>query len=828
MLAPLSDKTRADLGWDLLLDHLARRCHTDRGADLARRVGPMEGIDDAHAMQEEVAEARALADGGEGLNLGGVRDLRVALHRAEKGGALLPDELCDVARTLSAGARLRRHVAARAERAPRLLGRAALIAELVEVSGPIEDAFDDSGQLRDSASPALRGLRRRALDLHAELSQRADGILNQGHISPHLQDRFVTQREGRYVVPVRADARSKVRGIVHGQSSSGATVFVEPEEIIDLNNRLKLAQLEVADEERRILAELSGRVQEAAPRISQNLEILAALDLIDGAARLSTDLRATPVALHEVAPAGAADRPGIDLRNARHPLLQLGGVQVVANDVRVPACGTLVVSGPNAGGKTVALKLTGLCALMSRSGLHCPVQEGSSMPAFDEVLTDVGDDQSLERSLSTFSAHVLNLCHFIKQAGPRTLVLLDEVAGGTDPEQGAALAQAVLEALVEAGATSIVTTHYDRLKALAPQDPRFHNSSVGYDLERLQPTYRLHLGVPGASGAVLVARRLGLPARIAERATSLIGSDKNGVEELLRVLSRERESLLQMQREAAADRERARATEAQAQTLKEQARTELQKARRLAHDDAIGALRNARNELEDAKAALRKGIKDAEGSPQSAEGLLQARQRIDKLAREIAGAAPQQAGPAGRPARRDEVVIGARVLVPRLGGIGTVMSDVLRDKVVVQVGALKLNVDVEELRIPEGGIRAAVGPLSQRDRGQKDRREPAFPTASAPALQGLGEPSRRGPPRTAAATLDLRGERVEVALGRSEKFMDDALRDGQPAIFILHGHGTGALRTAIRDHFRGYPGVSAMYPAASADGGDGVTVIELS
>ncbi len=820
MLAILSEKTRADLGWDVLLAHLAQRCHTDRGADLARKLLPIESLADVHAMQGEVAEARGLADSGDGISLGGVRDLRVALSRAEKGGLLLPDELCDVSRTLSAGARLRRHLAARAERAPRLLGRAALIAELPEVSGPIDDAFDESGQLRDNASPALRGLRRRAQDLHAELSQRADGILDQGHISPHLQDRFVTQREGRYVVPVRADARSKVRGIVHGQSSSGATVFVEPEEIIDLNNRLKLAQIEVADEERRILLDLSQRVQHAASRIGQNLDVLAVLDLIDGAARFSTDLRATPVPLH---PPG---EKGIDLRNARHPLLQLGGGQVVPNDVRVPAAGTLVVSGPNAGGKTVALKLAGLCALMARSGLHCPVQEGSSMPAFDEVLTDVGDDQSLERSLSSFSAHVLNLCAFLSRSSPGTLVLLDEITGGTDPEQGAALAQAVLEAMAESGATVIVTTHYDRLKALAPQDPRFVNASVGYDLEHLQPTYRLHLGVPGASGAVLVARRLGLPGRITERATALLGSDKTGVEELLRVLSRERESLLSLQREAAADRERARVQDEQAQSMREQARAELSKARRHAHDDAIAALRGARSELEDAKAQLKKSQQEAEGKA-SPEGLVQARQRIDRLAKDIAQAAPQPAGPAGRPARPEEIVIGARVLVPRLGGIGTVMSDRMRDKVVVQVGALKLNVEIAELRIPEGGMVRAAARQERAVAARGGRRE-ELSSAMAPASSSAGEPAGRGPPRTAAGTLDLRGERVDVALSRSEKFMDDALRDGQPAIFILHGHGTGALRGAIRDHFRGYPGVSAMYPAASADGGDGVTVIELS
>jgi DNA mismatch repair protein MutS2 len=820
----LSDKTRADLGWDLLLGHLASRCGTERGAAAARALAPLPAIEDALARQAEVSEARALQDSGEPLTFGGIIDLTAVLERARKGGVLLGTELLDVSRALQAGARLRRHLAARAERTPRLLGRAALLAELSNVSAPIANAFDDAGGLRDSASPALRGLRQRAQALQAELGERTDRLLNEGHIAPYLQDRFVTQREERYVVPVRADARARVRGIVHGTSASGATVFVEPEEIIDLNNRLKLAQLEVADEERRILAELSALVAEAAVRIAQNLEILSHLDLVNGAARLSSDLRAGPLPLH---PPGQG---GIDLRNARHPLLHLGGVAVVPSDITVPAGGALVVSGPNAGGKTVALKAAGLCALMARAGLHAPVQEGSSMPAFTAVLTDVGDDQSLERSLSTFSAHMLNLCAYLAKAETEKqglLILLDEVAAGTDPEQGAALAQAILEHFARCGATVIVTTHYDRLKALAAQDRRFVNASVGYDLDRLQPTYRLHLGVPGASGAVLVARRLGLPVEVAARAEVLLGDRRAGIEELLQNLSRERERLLGERQAAEEARRRAEADERAAHALHAEAQAELRRARRQAHDEAVTSLRRARQELEDLSRSARKAAQQAEAGEKEATATVQAHKgRIEKLAKEVAAAAPAPEVPPGRAAGPADVVPGARVVVPRLGGIGTVVSDVMKDKVVVQVGALKLSVDVAELLVPQG-----------EGRQQRQRQAPGQGQAQVPVPVQVQAGPGQGPAggggggggriRTPASTLDVRGERVDAALSRAEKFLDDAMRAGESAIFIIHGHGTGALRAAIRAHFQGYPGVSSLYAAGQADGGDGVTVLEL-
>jgi len=796
-------KTRRDLGWDSLVEELAARARTGRGAALARIIEPLADLDGARARHEEVNEARALRDTAEALPLDGVRDLDEALARAAKGGALEPQLLRDVASTLTAGARVRHHLVDHAARAPRLLGRAALIADLDDVSGPIDDAFEAGREARlsDRASPALGGLRKRAAQVREELERRVATLLDATHVQPHLQDRFATQREDRYVIPVRVDARAKVRGIVHGTSQSGQTVFVEPEEIVDLNNRLKLAELEVAEEERRILVELSRTVEEALPQIRANLEVLAVLDLLDACARLSADLRATPPELVDV---GA-----IDLRRARHPLMVLAGRSVVPNDVVLAFGHTLVVSGPNAGGKTVALKTTGLCALMARSGLHLPAQEGSKMPWFSSVLSDVGDDQSLERNLSTFSAHVLHLCDFLAAARPGVLVLLDEVAVGTDPEQGAALAQSVLEELAARGATTLVTTHYDRLKALAAQDRRFANASVGFDVEKLQPTYQLHLGVPGASGAIIVARRLGLDDAVCARAGGLLGQTQLQMEHLLMEVEAERKRVAGVREQAERDRQAAEQLRAEAVQKEQRARERLEQARKGAHDEAVETLRRAREELDRTRAVLRRS---SDGKVTSAE-MVHARQKIDAAAQKVHEAAPAPPPPPGRAAGVEELQPGVEVWVARLGGRARVLAKPKGDKVQVQAGLLKAQVLVAEVRIEEGRAREAPSGRARRGHNAFDE-----------APRGAGDGKRRG----SFPSLDVRGERVDAAIGLAEKFLDDALRAGQDGVMVIHGHGTGALRDRLREHLRGFPGVSQIRPGVPEEGGDGVTVIVLA
>lgn len=802
MITQPSSKTRSDLGWDALLVELAGRARTRRGADLCRRLAPLETADEAHARMAEIGEARALYDRAEPLPLDGVRDLDMVIERAERAGVLTGEALVDVAATLAVVQRVITHLRFAGRVVPRLLARAAGLDPLEAVQQTIARAFESldvspgtTPRLADHASPELASLRRRAHKAKEELERKLDGLLDAGDVAPHLQDRFYTLRDERYVVPVRIEARNKVAGIVHGVSSSGQTVFVEPEAVVELNNKMRLAELSVAEEERRILFELSELVGENQAALTANLAILAELDRLNAGAKLSIDLRASAVEL-------AAGGP-IDLRRARHPLLVLAG-GCVASDLKLAAGTALIISGPNAGGKTVALKTMGLSCLMARAGLPIPAQEGSRLPLVDEVITDVGDDQSLERNLSTFSAHVLAMQSALAASRPGVLLLVDEIAVGTDPDQGAALAQALLEAFVEKGATVVVTTHYERLKALAVRDSRFFNASVGFDLEKLAPTFEIHLGIPGASGAVMVARRLGLDEAVCARTTLLLSDEQLGLEELLTEIERQRQEM-----QAARDHAHEQLREAErVRALSEQklaaANEELLRARRGEHDAAIAILREARAELEQARLDLKRkkvGV--------SSDDVKQVRADLDEAARKVQEVeVAQPADQPGRPVRLDEIKVGLPVWVTRLNGMAAVTALPKGERVGVAAGPLKLMVPIGELRL----VDRKVAKDEERRRSYKVVAAGDIPTFT-----------RRG----GRPEFDVRGERVDVAIGLVEKFLDDVMRNGDPEVLIIHGLGTGALKDKIRDHLLIYPGVTAQRPGKPNEGGDGVTIVEL-
>ena len=806
-----ANTTLAALGWPTLLDEVARRARTRRGIALVQALGPLPERGAIEERQREIGEARALHDAARPLPLDGVRDLETSLRRSEKGGALDPAALVDVAATLRAGAAARRHLLQRRTETPRLAARAVLVAELADLASMIEHAFRAGGgeappadataptgpRLSDGASPELAGLRRRARKIRDELERALERLLDAAEVTPHLQDRYVTLREDRYVLPIRVDARARVRGIVHGSSQSGQTVFVEPEALVELNNHLKLAEWEVLQEEQRILSALSAEVEAQMGPLQINLDVLAHLDLIDACARLAIDLRAAP-------PEIADDRGTLDLRRARHPLIELSGKRCVPNDILVGGAQALVVSGPNAGGKTVALKTAGLLAWMARAGLHLPAQEGSRVAAFDVVLCDVGDAQSIERDLSTFSAHVAGLLRHLAAAAPGALILVDEIAGGTDPGEGAAFAQALLEAFVERGATVIATTHYDRLRLLPATDARFVNASVGFDLAELRPTFQLTLGIPGASAALAVARRLGVPAPICDRATALSGEGPRGLERLLQDLEEERRRLQTARTHAEAALAEAEAARATAEARAAEAHEALLVARRGAHDAAVSTLREARAELDRHATVLRRR-RDAP----DAEVVAAERRAIDAAAVKVHAAAPAPQVPAGRPAGEADLEVGRSVFVARLGGRAVVLERPRGRKVLVQAGPLKISVDIAEVHVPD----APPPPEPQRAR----RGHNAFDLDAPRATD-----RRKG-----LRTLDVRGERVDVALGLTEKFLDDALRGGDEEVLLIHGHGSGALRDALRRELRRFPGVAAVQAAPPENGGDGATIVRL-
>jgi DNA mismatch repair protein MutS2 len=784
-------KTLADLGWAEIAAAWAGRCHTERGAARAQeRASAFDlEIEEARAQLVEIGEAGALRQADAPLPFGAITDVRLALARCDKGSALAPEELIAVARAARACARLAAHIAQRAELAPALAAIAAAIEDLGHVYHPILESFDDEGRLVDHASDALGGLRRRVTKLIADLERKARGLIDDPGMAAHLQDRFYTQRDDRYVVPIKVESRGRVQGIVHGTSGSGQTVFIEPQVLVELNNQLRLAECEVADEERRIYARLSGFVAEETGALRRGLEAATRLDVTDGAARLAEELEATVPALDQV---GALELP-----RARHPLMLLAGKLCVANDVVLESGRTLVISGPNAGGKTVALKTAGLAALMARAGLPVCAAPGSRVPWFDRVASDIGDSQSLEQDLSTFSARLLRVGEFLNRASERSLLLIDEIAVGTEPEQGAALAQSVLEALADRGATTIVTTHYERLKLLAGADDRFVNASVGFDVERMEPTFVLAIGVPGSSGALAVARRMGLARTVVDRAEALLGDRRVSVEALIESLEEARRQLETEGAALVAARSELAEALRRAETAEARARAREKSAAEGAHSEAVAALKAARRELESARERVRK--RPADRAAIEAD--------VDRAAKAVVAHAPppEERGRAPRPG---ELAVGAEVWVRSLSTRGTLLEDPSGDHVAVAVGSLRTRVPLGELRVEPGRTPPAKKSV----------------TVTSPAPK----PSRAEVlVRTDEATLDLRGRRAEEAEQALDRFVDQSLLAGRSAIFIIHGHGTGALRTAVRAYFASSPAIAEWRPGEQGEGGDGVTVAWL-
>ncbi len=802
----ISAKTLDDLGWPTLVDHWAKRCATRRGEAAVRALALFERIEDARARGIEIAEARRLANHDAALPLGGIADVAAAIDRVRKAAALEAPELVAVATTGRSLSRLRTHLREHAEIAPSLATRATQIADLGHVYHPILEAFDPDGKLVDHASDALGPLRRALASIKAQLERRMNELLGDARFSPYLQDAYFTQREDRYVLPIRTDGKGFVRGIVHGTSQSGQTLFIEPEEIVELNNRAKLAEADVADEERRIMIKFSGWIAEEADAFAAALAAAEVLDVVAAAAIMAEDtVSAEPI---------LDDAPRIGLLHARHPLMLLAERRCVANDVTVAAGQTLLVSGPNAGGKTVALKTVGLAAVMARAGLHLTAESGSAIGWFHTVVTDIGDAQNLEKDLSTFSGHLVNLRELLTAAAPGMLVLIDEIAVGTDPDQGAALAQAVLEALAARGVTAITTTHYERLKTLGSSDPRFANASVGFDLERLEPTFKLHLGVPGSSGALAVAKRMGIAGGIVDRARELLGPGGAKVEDLLASVADQRRRIEDERAALLAELEAVESERAAARIDREKIRARFEKQTRAEHGEALSALRTARREIDD----LRKQVR-AKAETATQEDVRAATRKLVAPGAAIAQHEPKRKLPPGSPATPEQLVPGAPVIVPSLGRV-EVAAPPENGKVAVRMGSMHALVPVAGVLIDSH--RAAR--RAEREAAPAEAEKPQGP--SVVLVDGMPA-GGRATARTIDSTIDVRGQRADEAVGNVDRFLDESLMAGRDIAFVVHGHGTGALRSAIRGHFAHHRAIETFRAGEPNEGGDGVTVAFL-
>ncbi|MCE7946550.1 MAG: endonuclease MutS2 [Chloroflexi bacterium CFX4] len=789
----MDEKSAHVLELPKILEQLARYASFSGGAALIRALRPSSDVREALDWQRETTEAVTLFESKSDITLGSVRDVREAVSQAGRGIILEPTTLLDIRGTLRRATTLKRTLTRLRSQFPTLAGIAERLEDCAALQGEISRVLDDVGNVNDAASPKLALIRRDMRVASERLQSRLNSLITNANYAKYLQEQLVTQRNGRYVIPLRAEHKGKIPGIIHDQSSSGATIFIEPLVTVELNNSVRELQLAEEDEIRRILRELSELVNHEGEFITRTVEGLAHLDLIFAKARYAADLRATAPKLVAFQPRTDSPHPGstIKLEGARHPLLD--PEKVVPIDLTLDEkTYTLVITGPNTGGKTVALKTVGLLCMMAQCGLHIPANLGAELSVFEGIYADIGDEQSIEQSLSTFSSHMTNTIRILAEATSRSLVILDELGAGTDPAEGSALARAVLLHLLERGITTLVTTHHPELKVFSQQQAGVRNASVEFDLQTLRPTYRLIVGIPGRSNALAIAARLGLPESIINEARSMVGVEELVADDLLDELQQTREETRRARDAALAQRE-------EAEQLVRELRQRLEDAEKERLDALAQARRVADRELEIVRKEIRKLRHDLQNIGQSGE----AAKRLEAAAFNIQ---PNLDMPAiSSPSLP---VVEGDTPTYRLGETVWVLP-LKSEGQISEIGATDVEVTVGRLR-----VRAKLDEIERRgkDGGEvREKRREKLP--------------ERGP--SPGLELDLRGARVEESLERVEEYLDAAYLAGLPFVRIIHGKGTGALRKAIRDVLHGHPLVSKYQRGEENEGGDGVTVVNL-
>lgn len=783
------DPATLGLDWPVVRDALARHSLTPMGAEAVEALAPCATREDVARAHDEIHEWLTVAAEGIDIGVGGVGDIREGLRRAAKGEILEGGDLLAIGRTLRALVRMGHTLDLHEDLAPTLAERTAAIYIDSLLIDELEESFEPTGELSVRRYPELAELRKAIASLHTQIRATLDGMVKGDSLGDLLQDSFWTVRDNRYVLPIKSHAKRWDLGIVHDTSGSGQTVFVEPHQVIELNNRLRLAEGKLKVAEHKILAALSRQLAQEVGPAREALAIAVALDLVAARAGLARALKATR-------PQVGRDGRMV-LAEARHPVLVLREVEVVPNDLALgPDRPVLVLSGPNAGGKTVALKTLGLCALLVRYGCWVPCAEGSRVDLFDDVMSAVGDQQTVEGDLSSFSAHLVQLRDMVEHAGPHHLVLLDEVASGTDPTQGAAIARAVLEHLATADARVVVTTHFAPLKGLAAVDERFGVAAVQY--AEGQPTYRVLLGATGESHALSTAARVGLPTPLVERARALMGEGEVHLTQALEALEAQRGDL------DLAERRHKEAAAAMAQREAALARREDNLKKRIAELERKGA-KAYLDRLAGAEKAIGQVVAQLQSRP--SHGAVAAA----KASLEALKALAPDVGQAPPPPEGDDAPLqaGDRVKLLKIGKVGEVVA-VGSGGVQVKVGGLTVNAKRKDL---------------QRIGGALPPEKPVGATATvemAPRDSLLFEAARHG-----GNTLDLRGKRVEEALAEAETFFDRMVMRGQGTVFLLHGHGTGALKEGLRGELRHNAYVKDWAPASEEQGGDAFTVCVL-
>lgn len=788
----MDEKIIKTMEYRKIIDRLSSYSQTALGKRTAEALQPATDLEEVKRLLQATDEAFKVDRLKGAPGFGGIVDITPAVKRARIGGTLNPHELLGIATTLEGARRIKRYIASMHEETevPLLFNLSDALSEQKPLEDAIKRCIDESAEVLDSASPELASIRRELRGGEVRIREKLDAMIRSSTVAKMLQDQLITIRGDRFVIPVKAEYRAHFGGIVHDQSGSGATLFIEPESIVAMNNKLRETRLREEREIEVILQKLTAQVGEQTELLLYDGDVLGQLDFIFAKARLARELKGTLPRMN--------DRGFLKLKKGRHPLIPAD--QVVPIDVELGnQYTTIIVTGPNTGGKTVTLKTIGLLSLMAMSGLFVPAEDGSQLCVFDAIYADIGDEQSIEQSLSTFSSHMTNIISILRQMTPKSLVLLDELGAGTDPAEGSALAIAILEHIHSLGCRMVATTHFSELKAYAYERKGVINASMEFDVSTLSPTYRLLVGVPGRSNAFAIAERLGLPERILEYARGEVTEEDMRVENMIASLEQnrlgaeqERESAEQLRRQM---EELRRRHAAELEKLEQQRDKHLEKAQ----EEASAIIAKARQEAERIIGDLRR-LALEEGAAVKEHKLIAARKELDEAEpqrRKKNGAATRKAA---TPPRRIEP--GDEVMVYSLNQKGHVVELSGSKEAVVQLGIMKMKVSLDDMEL------IAAAPASK-------------------PVQRTAPNVKRTRDENVRSELDLRGANLEEALIEVDRFIDEAYLSNLGQIYIIHGKGTGILRTGISEYLRKHKHIKSYRLGNYGEGGTGVTVAEL-
>ena len=782
------------LEYNKIIELLSSQAGSEMAKEKLKALTPSDNAAEIREHLSETTETVSVIVRKGSLPVGQIYDIENAMHLARKGGSLTMRQLLQVLYNLKVASNVVTFLKSDLPPLPIINGMAEVIVTFPRLAERIDRCILSEDEMADSASPELRNIRRDIVRQNDAIRNRLNNILNSSTSKTYLQDAIVTMRDGRYVVPVKAENRAKIPGIVHDQSGSGATLFIEPQAVVELNNKLRELELAEKAEIERILAELSSNVAEHFHDIMNNQKLLIDMDVIFAKGKLSCMMQAEEPAIDE----GGY----LDLKEARHPLID--PKKVVPINVSIGKdYNTLVITGPNTGGKTVTLKTIGLLAMMCQSGLHIPAAGTSRMPVYKDIFADIGDEQSIEQSLSTFSSHMRNTVELVEKADIGTLVLLDELGAGTDPTEGAALAIAILERLAAQGAQTVATTHYNELKKYALSTPGVENASMEFNVETLSPTYRLSIGVPGKSNAFEISRKLGLPSEIIDRANNLLEKGDIEFEDVLSAIEADKKRAEDERDEAAAlaasMRKQQEELSRREKLLEKREKEALQKAK----EEARAIIKEAKDTASEVQRELRE-LSKVQSLGERNKRLEQGKRRLKETENRYQDGIVREINE--NPVSIDDVQVGDKVKLLTLDQTGEVLT--LPDEkgdLMVKVGIMKINVNLSDLMM-----------INEKKSGGKGSK-------SAGRYGNL----YRAKAMAVSTSVNVVGKNLEDATMEVEKYLDDAYMAGLKEVTVIHGRGQGILKEGLRQLFKRNKLVASFRKGSYNEGGEGVTIVKL-